>query len=225
MSRFFSSSGVAGEGFFRLVRGTIRIFVFRWLRLNVVGIERLQVDGKVIIAPVHRSNLDGPLIGSSSHRRVRYLAKESLFRPRVAGWSMRSLGCFPVRRGEADLDAMRVAKSMLNEGDAMLIFPEGTRQDGDDIGEIFDGTAWLSAKTGAPVVPVGIVGTYEAMPAGTKVPKRVPVFAFVGEALDPPSNREGGPAKRSDMTNWTAELKKALEDCQREARALASKSA
>tara|TARA_B110000467_G_scaffold57166_1_gene52345 strand:- start:527 stop:871 length:345 start_codon:yes stop_codon:yes gene_type:complete len=113
---------------------------------------------------------------------------------------------------------------MLDEGDAMLIFPEGTRQDGDDIGEIFDGTAWLSAKTGAPVVPVGIVGTYEAMPTGAKVPRRIPVFAFVGEALDPPSNTEGGPAKRSDMTNWTVELKKALEDCQREARVLASKS-
>ena len=215
---------MAGEAFFRLVRGTIRIFIFRWLRLNVVGLERLQVDGNVIIAPVHRSNLDGPLIGSSSHRRVRYLAKESLFRSRVAGWSMRSKGCFPVRRGEADLDAMRVAKSMLDEGDAMLIFPEGTRQDGDEIGEIFDGTAWLSAKTGAPVVPVGIVGTYEAMPSGAKFPRRIPVFAFVGEALDPPSNTEGGPAKRSDMTSWTAELRKALEDCQREARALATKS-
>ena len=114
---------------------------------------------------------------------------------------------------------------MLDEGDAMLIFPEGTRQDGDGIGEIFDGTAWLSAKTGAPVVPVGIVGTYEAMPAGTKIPKRIPVVAFVGEAIDPPINREGGRVKRSDMTKWTVELKIALEDCQREARALASKSA
>ena len=146
MRALFSPDGLMGKLFFRAVRGFVRVFLFRWFRLRVEGRERLQLAGGVIIAPTHRSNLDGPLIGSSSHRRVRYLGKDSLFQPAAAGWAMRSLGSFPVRRGEADLDAMRVAKEMLEAGECMLVFPEGTRQVGDAIGEIYDGTAWLASK-------------------------------------------------------------------------------
>ena len=80
---------------------------------------------------------------------------------------MRSLGSFPVRRGEADLDAMRVAKEMLEGGECMLVFPEGSRQEGDAIGEIYDGTAWLASMAKVPVVPVGIAGTEVAMPTGS----------------------------------------------------------
>ena len=221
MRRFFSSDGFLGELVFRAIRGSVRIFLFRWFRLRHQGRERLRVDGPLILAPVHRSNLDGPLIGSMTHRRVRYLGKESLFTPAAAGWIMRSVGSFPVRRGEADLDAMRVAKGMLEDGEAMLVFPEGTRQEGDEIGEIFDGTAWLASKSNAPVVPVGVAGTYEAMPTGTKFPKREQVAIVVGDVMDPPTGKDGGRAKRSDLKEWTAELRAALEDCQRRARALA----
>ena len=104
---------------------------------------------------------------------------------------MRSLGSFPVKRGEADLDAMRVAKEMLEAGECMLVFPEGTRQVGDSIGEIFDGTAWLASKAGTPVVPVGIAGTEAAMPSGSKFLKRVPVAVAVGEVMEPPIGLEG----------------------------------
>ena len=221
MRRFFSPDGFLGELVFRAVRGSVRIFLFRWFRLRHQGRERLRVDGPLILAPVHRSNLDGPLIGSMTHRRVRYLGKESLFKPAAAGWIMRSLGSFPVRRGEADLDAMRVAKGMLEDGEAMLVFPEGTRQEGDEVGEIFDGTAWLASKANAPVLPVGVAGTYEAMPTGTKFPKREQVAIVVGDVMDPPTGKGGGRAKRSDLKEWTAELRAALEDCQRRARALA----
>ncbi|MDG2112516.1 MAG: lysophospholipid acyltransferase family protein, partial [Actinomycetota bacterium] len=192
MRRLFSADGLAGELVFRLIRGSIRVFLFRWFRLRHEGRERLAVEGTVIFAPVHRSNLDGPLIGGLTHRRVRYLGKESLFKPAPAGWVMRSVGSFPVRRGEADLDAMRAAKSLLDQGEAMLVFPEGTRQEGDEIGEVFDGAAFLAAKSKAPVVPVGIAGTDEAMPTGTKFPKRVQVAIVVGEPLDPPTGPDGG---------------------------------
>jgi len=207
-----------GKLFFRAVRGFVRVFLFRWFRLRVEGRERLQLTGGVIIAPTHRSNLDGPLIGSASHRRVRYLGKDSLFRPAAAGWAMRSLGSFPVRRGEADLDAMRVAKEMLEAGECMLVFPEGTRQVGDAIGEIYDGTAWLASKANTPVVPVGIAGTEVAMPTGAKFPSRVPVVVVVGEIMKPPEGADGKRAKRSDLKLWTQELKLRLQDCQTSAR-------
>jgi 1-acyl-sn-glycerol-3-phosphate acyltransferase len=218
MRRLFLPEGLFGKIFFRAVRGSVRVFLFRWFRLKVDGRERLCVEGPVIIAPVHRSNLDGPLIGSSSHRRVRYLGKDSLFRPALAGWAMRSLGSFPVRRGEADLDAMRVAKDMLEAGECMLVFPEGTRQVGDAIAEVYDGTAWLSAKAQAPVVPVGIAGTEVAMPTGSKFPARVPVVVVVGEPMDPPTAVNGTRAKRSDLKLWTDDLRRRLEDCQTSAR-------
>ena len=186
--------------------------------MRVEGHDRLQVNGGVIIAPTHRSNLDGPLVGSSSHRRVRYLGKDSLFRPAAAGWAMRSLGSFPVRRGEADLDAMRVAKEMLEAGECMLVFPEGSRQEGDSIGEIYDGTAWLASKAGTPVVPVGIAGTEVAMPTGSKFPSRVPVTVVVGEVLDPPKAADGERVKRSDLKEWTEQLRLRLHECQTRAR-------
>jgi len=218
MKTFFSPDGLMGKLFFRAVRGFVRIFLFRWFRMRVEGHERLQLKGGVIIAPTHRSNLDGPLVGSSSHRRVRYLGKDSLFRPAAAGWAMRSLGSFPVRRGEADLDAMRVAKEMLDAGECMLVFPEGSRQEGDSIGEIYDGTAWLASKAGTPVVPVGIAGTEVAMPTGSKFPSRVPVTVVVGEVLDPPKAKDGKRVKRSDLKEWTEELRLRLRECQTRAR-------
>ena len=218
MKAFFSPDGLMGKVFFRAVRGFVRIFLFRWFRMRVEGHERLQVNGGVIIAPTHRSNLDGPLVGSSSHRRVRYLGKDSLFRPAAAGWAMRSLGSFPVRRGEADLDAMRVAKEMLEAGECMLVFPEGSRQEGDSIGEIYDGTAWLASKAGTPVVPVGIAGTEVAMPTGSKFPSRVPVTVVVGEVLDPPKAADGERVKRSDLKEWTEQLRLRLHECQTRAR-------
>ena len=222
MRRFFSSDGPLGELVFRAVRGSVRLFLFRWFRLRHEGRERLLVQGTVILAPVHRSNLDGPLIGGLTDRRVRYMGKESLFKPAIAGWIMRSLGSFPVRRGEADLDAMRVAKGMLDDGEAMLVFPEGTRQETDTIADVFDGAAWLAARSDAPVVPVGIAGTAEAMPPGTKFPKRTQVAIVVGEPMPPPAGADGGRAKRSDMKVWNEQLTEQLASCQRRARALAA---
>lgn len=215
-----ADDGTAGYLAWRATRGLIRILLFRFFSVRATGQERLWANGPLIYAPVHRSHLDGPLIGGLTHHRVRYLGKEELFQPRPLGWFMRSIGTFPVRRGQADLDAMRSALHLLRDGAAMLVFPEGTRQPADDIGPVFDGTAWLAAKSGASVLPVGVAGTGDAMPSGAKLPRRAPVAIVVGEPLAPPSGADGGRALRSDMTAWSATLRDALEDCQRRARAL-----
>ena len=219
-----SDDGLAGTLAWRAARGLVRSLLFRAFRLRASGQERLRAEGAVIYAPVHRSHLDGPLVGSLTHRRVRYLGKEELFHPRPLGWFMRSVGTFPVRRGEADLDAMRAALGLLEDGEAMLVFPEGSRQPSDHIGEIYDGTAWLAAKSGAPVLPIGIAGTRESMPSGAKFPKRTQVAIVVGEVMSPPAGPDGGRARRADMSAWTATLREAIEDCQRRARAVAEES-
>ncbi|HCB33874.1 MAG TPA: 1-acyl-sn-glycerol-3-phosphate acyltransferase [Acidimicrobiaceae bacterium] len=214
----FSPAGLAGRAVYHVVRGFIRVVLFRWLRLRVDGRERLRVDGPVILSPVHRSHLDGPLVGALLDRPMRSLGKDSLFRPPPLGWFMRAVRVFPVRRGTADLDAMRLALRMLDDGEAMVVFPEGTRQEGDEVAEIFDGAAWLAARSGAPVVPVGLAGTAEALPSGAKFVRRTRVAVFVGERLDPPSGADGGPTRRADLRAWSDELRETLQQCQHEAR-------
>ncbi len=217
------SDGPIGELAFRFCRMLLRTSLFPWFRVRYVGEERLRRPGAFIIAPVHRSHLDGPLVGSLTHRKVRYLGKESLFRPPILGWFMKSFGSFPVKRGTADLGAMKVGKRLLDNGDVMLVFPEGGRQPVGDIDEMFDGAAWLSAKTKVPVVPVGITGTGEAMAPGVKIPKRTQVALVVGEAMDMPTAADGGPATREDMRAWTRQLKANLQECQRLAKELAER--
>lgn len=96
------ADGLAGIQTWRATRGFVRIVLYRMFRIRAQGQEAMRREGAVIYAPVHRSHLDGPLVGSLTHRRVRYLGKEELFRRQPLGWFIRSLGTFPVRRGEAD---------------------------------------------------------------------------------------------------------------------------
>ncbi len=198
----------------------LRSSLFPWFRVRYVGEERLRRPGAFIIAPVHRSHLDGPLVGSLTHRKVRYLGKEALFRPAILGWLMRAVGTFPVKRGTADLSAMKVGKRLLDEGNVMLVFPEGGRQPVGDVGEMFDGAAWLAAKAKVPVVPVGITGSGEALAPGLNFPKRTQVAVVVGDEMSMPTAADGGPATRDDMRAWTKQLKANLQQCQRLAKEL-----
>ncbi len=141
----------------------------------------------MIVAPVHRSNLDVLLIGAAlTNRRVWSLAKVSLFRGRFSSWIMASIGCFPVRRGALDREALTAAEDLLREGKAVVVFPEGTRKTGAVVGEVFDGAVYLSARTGAPIVPIGIAGADEALPRGAHLLRWVRVALVVGAPIVPP---------------------------------------
>ncbi len=165
----------------------------------------------MIVAPTHRSNLDAPLLGAIPNWRPRSLAKESLFGNPVLGWIITALGSFPITRGAADREAMRTAEKLLDDGERVLVFPEGTRQSGPAIAELKDGTAYLAARTGATVVPIGLSGTEAAMPPGAKRPRRSVVTIVVGEPMAPPSNPDGGRVKREQLRTFTAELQQTLQ--------------
>lgn len=172
---------------YAFVTGTIRRILFPYFRVEVRGkVENLHAEGPLILAPVHRSNLDSMLVGTASSRRTRALAKHTMWKSRPWAWLISALGAFPVERGTADREALRAARMLLESGEAMFVFPEGTRQEGREIGEIFDGVAYLAAKTGARALPVGIAGTGEAMGKGTKIPRREKVIIVVGDLIDPP---------------------------------------
>jgi 1-acyl-sn-glycerol-3-phosphate acyltransferase len=95
------------------------------------------------------------------------MAKEELFKHPFFGWLINSLGAYPVKRGEGDTESIRRTIALLKEGEAVLIFPEGTRGDGKTIQEMSRGVAMLAKKTEAPVLPVGIIGTNKVMPVGS----------------------------------------------------------
>lgn len=202
--------------FYRTIRLLVRLVLFRWLRTERRGVERLSIDGPVIVAPVHRSNLDAPLIASSGTRRMRALGKESLFVNPVSAWVCAALGAIPLRRGEADRDAVRSARRILEAGEMMIVFPEGTRQSGDEVAGVFDGMSYLANKTGATIVPVGIAGTEAAMPSGATLPRRVRTAIVVAEPIAAPQGRMSRPA----LAEFSAMVSERLQEAFDEANSL-----
>ncbi len=197
--------------FFRFIRRLIRLFIFPWLRVTSEGGHNLDLGGPVIIAPVHRSNLDAPIIAGVGHRRMRALGKQSLFVNPLLAWVVAALGAIPIRRGEADREAMKSARDLLDRGEAMIVFPEGSRQSGPKVAAVFDGTVYLASKTGAPIVPVGVAGTEGALPSGAKFIHRSRVAVVVGEPIRVPQGRMSRPAMHELSRQITSDLQTVLD--------------
>jgi 1-acyl-sn-glycerol-3-phosphate acyltransferase len=109
-----------------------------------------------------------------------FMAKEELFRNKLIGGLLRSVGAFPVKRGEGDTESVRHTIDLLESGEAVLIFPEGTRGDGVTMGPLNKGVGLIAKRTGVPIVPVGVVGTHVALPRGAKKLKRHPITLVYG---------------------------------------------
>ena len=146
-----------------------------------VGRDNIPAQGPILVAPVHISHLDPPAVAVGSTRRLRFMAKEELFKHPIFGRLIASLGAYPVKRGEGDTESIRRTIALLEEGEAVLIFPEGTRGDGKVIQEMSRGVAMLAKKTKAPVLPVGIVGTNRVMPVGSFKGEKFKVVIVFGK--------------------------------------------
>lgn len=182
-----------------------------WFRLEVVHRDALPASGPYVIAPVHRSNIDFLLTAALDRRRVRYIAKDSLWNFAPLGWWISTLGAFPVRRGKADREALRTCMQLIENGEPLVMFPEGTRQSGPVVGEIFDGPAYVAARMGVPLVPLGIGGTEEVMPKGAKWIRPRKVVLVVGEPILPPKGDGTGRVPRRIVREMTAELHIAVQ--------------
>jgi 1-acyl-sn-glycerol-3-phosphate acyltransferase len=139
-----------------------RFIFFLLLRVTLKGRENVPAKGPFIIASNHLSWFDVPLIPAYLSRRVIYMAKEELFHNKV-GWLVRFLGAFPVRRGEADRQALRAADDLLKAGKILIIFPEGTRSRTRTLAQAHAGLAMIALRSGVPVVPVAIWGSEYAL--------------------------------------------------------------
>ena len=199
----------------------MHLTLYPYLRVQRRGTEHLDVDGPVIVAPVHRSNLDAPLVSVAGRMPMRFLAKQSLFDNRAFGGFLAAVGAFPVRRGGVDREALRVAAEILAAGEKLLVFPEGWRGSGPKVQGVFAGVSWLAFKTGAVVVPVGVAGTEAAMPPGARFPRRVRAAVVVGPPIAPPAApATAGRASRAERSRYSEMLTARLQAVFDEAQAL-----
>lgn len=167
-----------------LVRATFQAFFHVYFRLSRIGREHIPQSGPIIFAANHRSFLDPFVIATMVRRPMYYVAKKELFEHRLQGWFLNALGAFPINRGNADEDAMGTARAILERGDCVLIFPEGTRVRPGALGRPKRGVGRLALETGAPIVPLAVIGT-ERIRRGWRIrPHKVRIRA--GKAMQFP---------------------------------------
>jgi 1-acyl-sn-glycerol-3-phosphate acyltransferase len=150
---------------------------------RVVGGENTIEEGPVILAANHASFLDPPLVGVTFRRSVHYLARKSLLDWPVLGPILPELGVIPVDQKNADRSALMSSIRVVRSGGAILVFPEGTRTLDGKLQPAQPGIGMIVAKTGAPVVPLRIFGTFEAFPRDRVAPRLVPITVVVGKPL------------------------------------------
>jgi 1-acyl-sn-glycerol-3-phosphate acyltransferase len=127
-------------------------------RYEVLGKENIPRSGPAILAPNHRSYIDIPLVSLTTRRVVHFMGKAEIWDRKLGGWISTAFGGFPVKRGMRDRAALATALFLLRQGELVCVFPEGTRLDGPEVGELQQGVAYLAEKSGAPIVPIGIWG-------------------------------------------------------------------
>lgn len=145
---------------FRLLKAGARFILFVLRRWEVRGAENLPATGGVILAANHISYWDPvAIICAFKKRQVFFMAKSELFKIPLVGYAVRLSGAFPVRRDVTDRNALRTALRLLQAGEVVGIFPEGTRSHSGEMLKPHLGAAMLALKAGTPVVPVAVSGT------------------------------------------------------------------
>ena len=203
-----------------VVRNVLVGFCKLFWRLTVDGREHVPATGPFILSPVHRSNIDTPLVAACTSRRVHYMGKQEMWKFKVSAAFFTAMGGFPVNRGAADREALRKCVQVIEAGEPLVIFPEGTRRSGPVVEDMFEGAAYVATKTGAPIVPVGIGGSEPAMPKGAKFIKPVRCHLVIGPPLHPEPGEPGKAPRRAVRElneRLQAELQRLFDEAQEKA--------
>lgn len=180
-----------------------------WLHLEVRGAEGMPAFGPVVLCMNHESFLDIPLAVIASPRPITFMAKKELYRRRAGALLFHELGGFPVARDSFDFQAVRWALAVIDRGEVLGMYPEGTRRPGVLL-PFLPGAAWLALRTGATLLPAAIKGSEASMPPGRNLPRRVPVTFSFGEPME--VDVVDDPAKRrAEAERLTGALRSAVQ--------------
>jgi 1-acyl-sn-glycerol-3-phosphate acyltransferase len=204
---------------YRVERAIFVTALWAMFRPKVTGRENIPKDGPVILAPVHRSFADFAFAAFCTDRKLFFMTKDEMWKNKWLGKLLLTVGAFPVHRESADREALQRAEAVLREDSVLVLFPEGTRREGPVIENLMEGAAFLSARTGAPIVPIGIGGSDLAMPKGSTIPKPRTIEVVIGPAIPPPPRTGGGRVSRSSVHAATEALVPKLQAVYDEARA------
>jgi 1-acyl-sn-glycerol-3-phosphate acyltransferase len=183
-------------------------------RARVEGVAHLPRTGPFIVATNHCSNLDPPILGwATGHqigRVVHFMAKAEMRGWPIVGWVASQTGVYFVRRGEADRAAQRFSLDALAAGQPIALFVEGTRSRDGRLKVGRPGAALLAIRSGAPIVPVAIVGTQRIFPGTSHVPHPTRVTVRIGVGLRLP-HQPNGRIDRAALADGTERIMQAIE--------------
>lgn len=187
--------------FYSLVKNGFYAAFSLYNRLRVTGREHIP-GHPVIVASNHASNIDPPLIGGIFPRRLRYLAKESLFRNPALGFLITSLGAIPVTREDRQRAGvvLKLLLDQLGRGESVLLFPEGSRSKDGGLQPLEGGAAFLSIKSGVPILPVYIRGSHDVCPPGSSFPRPCKLHVRFSAPLFPSPDAGSGRRERDRLT-------------------------
>ena len=183
-----------------VIRCLARIFT----RVEIVGeLASFPRTGAVLLVANHASNADPVLIGGYLNPRlgrpINWMGKREVFEWPIVSWLARHGGVHPVDRGSADVEAFRTAIRILEDGNILAVFPEGTRSPDGRLQAAKDGAAVLAARSGATIVPIGVGESDRLWPKGRKLPRRTPRVTIrigapftLAEAMPPPAKGVAG---------------------------------
>jgi 1-acyl-sn-glycerol-3-phosphate acyltransferase len=168
-------------GFFHYLASTIHSM---WFRGDVAGTENFPADGPFLIASNHASHLDPPLVGCQVSRQMRFFARKSLWNNRLLAWWLNQVETIPVERDSGDIGAIKRVLQALKENRAVVLFPEGTRSPDGHLQKAKAGVGLMACKTGVPVVPCRVFGSFHAFGKGTAIPRfGTPVSVVFGAPI------------------------------------------
>lgn len=191
-----------------------------WFRLEVVHRERIPASGAYVISPVHRSNLDFMLPCMAIHRRIRWMAKGSIYLGGLIDRFLYAMGAFPVDRSGVDRVSLMTCRQVVADGEPIVMFPEGRRKEGPVVEDLFAGPAYVACNERVPILPLGIGGSARAMPIGSKMVWPRKIVVVIGEPIYPDVAPSGRVA-RAQIDATTERLRVAVQSLYEEAAGLA----
>ena len=199
--------------YYRFWWAAARLFLLVFYRVRIYNERHVPMTGGAMLLANHQSHIDPPAIGSVVRRKMNFLARKTLFKPPLS-WHIAALDAIPLDQEGISLSGIKETLRRLRNGEAIVIFPEGSRTWDGEMQPLMPGFCLLARRCRVPLVPVGIAGAYEAWRRGTASPK---LFGAIHIQFGPPLMPEE--SAKYDDAQLLAEIDRRIRDCFEQARA------